>query len=172
MSILEVITVPHPTLKTKASPVERIDEAVKKQMQDMLETMYEAPGIGLAANQINMLNRVIVMDISSNEEERNPICMANPEVVWKSEEFSAMDEGCLSVPGQYALIERPIEVKVKYIDINGKEQLYEARDLASHCVQHEIDHLNGILCIDYLSKLKRDVIVRKIKKMKRNEGLL
>ncbi len=167
MTTLDIITVPHPTLKAVANPVESIDEAIKQQMRDMLETMYAAKGIGLAANQVDKLNRIFVMDISSKEEEPNPICFANPEIVWRSEEMSSMEEGCLSIPQQYALVERPASVKVEYIDENGERRVFEGEGLASHCVQHEIDHLNGILCIDYLSKMKRDMIVRKVEKMKR-----
>ncbi len=172
MAKLEIITIPHPVLKTVASHVVSVDEAVRRQMQDMLETMYGAPGIGLAANQVNILNRVLVMDVSAREEEKTPVCMANPEIVWVSEELSTMEEGCLSIPGQYALVERPASVRVKYLDIDNREQIFEGEGLASHCVQHEIDHLNGILCIDYLSKLKRNIIVRRVEKMKRNGDLL
>ncbi|NCC21276.1 MAG: peptide deformylase [Alphaproteobacteria bacterium] len=168
MSTYEILTIPHPSLKTVANPVGAVDGSVKKQMETMLETMYAARGIGLAANQVNILNRVLVMDVSDREEgEKAPICMANPEIVWRSEEMSSMDEGCLSIPGQYALVERPMAVKVRYWDVTGEEKLFEGEGLASHCVQHEIDHLNGILCIDYLSKLKRNMIVRKVEKMKR-----
>lgn len=172
MAKLDVVTIPDPVLKSKASPVDKVDDAVVKQMQDMLETMYDAPGIGLAANQVGLLNRVLVMDVSEREGERNPVCMANPEIVWASDEKSAMEEGCLSIPGQYALVERPAIVKVSYLDIEGKEQLFEGSGLASHCVQHEMDHLNGILCIDYLSKLKRGMIVRRVEKIKRSGDIL
>jgi peptide deformylase len=168
MARLEIITVPHPTLKTTAYPVENIDETVITQARDMKETMYASNGIGLAANQVNMLNRLIIMDISEKEGQQNSLCLINPEVVWSSENFTAMDEGCLSIPEQQALVERPASVKVKYIDLGGIEQVFEAHGLHSHCVQHEIDHLNGILCIDYLSKLKRSMVVRKIEKMKRS----
>lgn len=170
---MKILYVPDPVLKQTAQPVENVDSAVQKQMQDMLQTMYDAPGIGLAANQVGLLNRVLVMDLSNRDkdEEANPICMANPEIVWKSEEISAMEEGCLSIPGQYGEVERPAEVKVEYLDQNGEKQLLEADGLLSHCVQHEIDHLNGVLFIDYLSSLKRNMMVRKVKKLVKQQGL-
>jgi peptide deformylase len=172
VSLLKIITIPDPVLKAAAQPVGKVDDEVRRQMDDMLETMYEAPGIGLAANQINKLNRVLVMDLAYRKEEgtKDPIFMANPEIVWKSEEMSVMEEGCLSIPGGYGEVERPKIVKVKYLDYNGNEALLEAEDLMSHCVQHEVDHLNGVLFIDYLSKLKRDMIVRKFKKAAKAEA--
>ncbi len=172
MSKLEIITVPHPTLKAVASPVSDVDENIRIQMENMLEAMYSSSGIGLAANQVNKLNRVLVMDVSDEEGKKNPVCMANPEIVWHSEETSSMDEGCLSIPGQFALVERPAVIRVEYLDKEGQKQMFEGQGLASHCVQHEIDHLNGILCIDYLSKLKRNIIVRKVEKMKKNGEIL
>ncbi len=166
MNKYEIITVPSPVLKQIAQPVSGVDDDVRAQMDAMLETMYDAPGIGLAANQVNLLNRVLVMDLSSreDEEEAAPICMANPEVIWQSEEMSVMEEGCLSIPKQYAEVERPAIVRVKYLDYNGKEAELEASGLLSHCVQHEIDHLNGVLFIDYLSSLKRNMILKKVQK--------
>jgi len=165
----KIIHVPDPVLKEIAQPVDKIDDDVRAQMEGMLQAMYDAPGIGLAANQIGLLNRVLVMDLSNRQmnEEKAPICMANPEVVWQSEALSQMEEGCLSIPGQYAEVERPAEVKVKYWDKNGEEQLLEADGLLSHCVQHEIDHLNGVLFIDYLSSLKRNMMVKRVQKMKK-----
>jgi len=174
MSKYDIITVPDPVLKTKAAPVARVDEAVRAQMERMLETMYAAPGIGLAANQVGLLNRVIVMDTDWREKgegARNPIPMANPEIIWKSEDISVMEEGCLSIPGQFAEVERPASVRVKYLDAVGKEAELLAEGLASHCVQHEIDHLNGVLFVDYLSKLKRDMILRRVEKAKKQEAL-
>ena len=170
---MKIIYVPDPVLKQVAQPVDKIDDAIKSQMQQMLQVMYDAPGIGLAANQVGLLNRVLVMDLSNRNkgEEANPICMANPEIVWESEEISVMEEGCLSIPGQHGDVERPAEVKVEYLDENGQKQLLEADGLLSHCVQHEIDHLNGILFIDYLSKLKRNMLVRKIQKLIKQSGL-
>ncbi|MDP7221820.1 MAG: peptide deformylase [Alphaproteobacteria bacterium] len=165
----KIIHVPDPVLKEIAQPVDKIDDDVRAQMEGMLQAMYDAPGIGLAANQVGLLNRVLVMDLSNRQmnEEKAPICMANPEVVWQSEALSQMEEGCLSIPGQYAEVERPAEVKVKYWDKNGEEQLLEADGLLSHCVQHEIDHLNGVLFIDYLSSLKRNMMVKRVQKMKK-----
>ena len=165
----KIIHVPDSVLKEIAQPVDKIDDDVRAQMEGMLQAMYDAPGIGLAANQVGLLNRVLVMDLSNRQmnEEKAPICMANPEVVWQSEALSQMEEGCLSIPGQYAEVERPAEVKVKYWDKNGEEQLLEADGLLSHCVQHEIDHLNGVLFIDYLSSLKRNMMVKRVQKMKK-----
>lgn len=165
----KIIHVPDPVLKEIAQPVDKIDDDVRAQMEGMLQAMYDAPGIGLAANQVGLLNRVLVMDLSNRQvgEEKAPICMVNPEVVWQSEALSQMEEGCLSIPGQYAEVERPAEVKVKYWDKNGEEQLLEADGLLSHCVQHEIDHLNGVLFIDYLSSLKRNMMVKRVQKMKK-----
>jgi peptide deformylase len=128
--------------------------------------MYDAPGIGLAANQVGILNRVLVMDLEYRDGEGgNPYYMANPEIIWKSEEISVLEEGCLSVPQQYAEVERPEKVKVKYLDYNGEEKELEAKGLLSHCVQHEIDHLDGVVFIDYLSSLKRNMLIRKVKKI-------
>lgn len=173
MSNYDIIITPDPVLKEVAQPVNKVDEAVRTQMDRMLTTMYDAPGIGLAANQVNMLNRVLVMDLSDPEEgeERSPICMANPEIIYESEEMSAMQEGCLSIPKQYAEVQRPAIVRVKYLDYNGKEAELEADGLLSHCVQHEIDHLNGVLFIDYLSSLKRNMILKKVEKMKKQNLL-
>jgi len=173
MSKYRIINIPDPVLKQVALPVDKIDSAIKAQMNDMLEAMYDAPGIGLAANQVGLLNRVLVMDLSNQKagEAKEPICMANPEIVWESEDLSNMEEGCLSIPQQYGDVSRPAEVKVKYFDQNGDEQLLEADGLLSHCVQHEIDHLDGILFIDYLSSLKRNMIVKKVQKL-RKQGVI
>ncbi|GJL85755.1 MAG: peptide deformylase [Micavibrio sp.] len=176
MSKYDIIIVPDPVLKQQAQPVAKVDDAIRQQMDNMLETMYEAPGIGLAANQVSMLNRVLVIDTTRRDEEAEeegpgPICMANPEVVWKSENMSVMEEGCLSIPQQYADVERPAIVKVKYLDYDGKEAEIEANGLLSHCVQHEIDHLNGVLFVDYLSSLKRNMILRRVDKLKKQEVL-
>lgn len=170
---MKIIYIPDPVLKEIAQPVDKVDDAVRQQMQNMLQTMYDAPGIGLAANQVGLLNRVLVMDLSNRNqgEEANPICMANPQIVWESGEMSVMEEGCLSIPGQQGEVERPAQVKVEYLDQNGEQKLLEADGLLSHCVQHEIDHLNGILFIDYLSSLKRNMIVRKVKKLIKQSGL-
>lgn len=170
----KIITVPAGVLKETASPVSRVDDTLRTQMDRMVETMYQANGIGLAANQVNILNRVFVMDLSArmNREEGEPVFMVNPEIIWRSEEPSAMDEGCLSIPEQFAEVERPKEVRVKYLDYDGNEQEEQFSDLASHCVQHEIDHLNGVLFIDYLSRLKRNMMIRKVQKITKNQPLL
>lgn len=191
MARLNLITVPHPTLKTKAEPVNSVDVDVKTQMHDMLETMYDCRGIGLAANQVDKLNRVFVMDVapdswyygdeqdgvvqvisgyrSGQREEEEPksapVCIANPEIIWESEKQSVFLEGCLSIPEQYAEIVRPAEIRVRYLDENNETQEMEAAGLVSHAIQHEIDHLNGILFIDYLSPLKRNMMVKKVKKL-------
>ena len=174
MSLLPIITVPNPVLKEIARPIETISAAIKQQAADMIETMYEAPGIGLAANQVGQLNRMFVMDVHYRKEPatRNPIVMMNPEIVWRSEELSVMEEGCLSIPQQYAEVERPRTVRVTYIDLDGQLQEMEGSDLTSHCIQHELDHLNGVLFIDYLSRLKRNMILRKIDKMRKDGHIL
>jgi peptide deformylase len=174
MSKLSIITVPAAVLKETAQPVNGVDDILRRQMDDMLEAMYEAPGIGLAANQVNHLNRVLVMDVSYRDEqsEKDPICMANPEIIWRSESTSVMEEGCLSIPGQFAEVKRPEKVRVKFLDYNGNENELEADGLLSHCVQHEIDHLNGVLFIDYLSKIKRDMMIRRVKKMTKDTQVM
>lgn len=172
MSLLHIITVPDPVLKQVAQPVASINPLVRQQIADMAETMYAAPGIGLAANQVNMLNRIFVMDTKfrENETSRSYLAMINPEIIWRSDEPSVMEEGCLSIPGQFAEVQRPLAVRVKYQDVNGiwQEDLFEG--LASHCVQHELDHLNGVLFIDHLSSLRRDVILRRFKKAQRENA--
>lgn len=166
MDKYQIITLPAPVLKEKARQIENVTDDIRKQMDMMLKTMYEAPGIGLAANQVGLLNRVIVMDIAQREEPetRVPIVMANPEIIWESEEPSVWEEGCLSIPGQYAEVQRPLEVRVKYLDYNGKQQEQVFEGLGSHCVQHEIDHLNGVLFIDHLSTLKRNMLLKRYRK--------
>ena len=173
MTDYKIIHIPDPVLKQTAQHVDKVDDVIRKQMDGMLQTMYDAPGIGLAANQVGELNRVLVMDLSSpdQDEPRNPIFMANPEIIFESEEMSVMEEGCLSIPRQNADVERPARVRVKYIDYNNKEAELEAQGLLSHCVQHEIDHLNGILFVDYLSSLKRNMILKKVEKLKKQNLL-
>ena len=172
-NLYDIICVPDGVLKETAHAVNDVNDDIRTQMDKMLATMYDAPGIGLAANQVNMLNRVLVMDLANTDkgEEKAPICMANPEIIFESEQMSEMEEGCLSIPRQYAKVERPAIVRVKYLDYNGKEAELEADGLLSHCVQHEIDHLNGTLFIDYLSSLKRNMILRKLDKA-RKQNLL
>lgn len=168
--IFSVIIVPDPVLKQTAQPVATVDDALRAQMDKMLRTMYAAQGIGLAANQVGLLNRVLVMDIAQREEDegtRKPIVMVNPEIIQASEEPSVWEEGCLSIPGQYAEIERARTVRVSYLDYEGKPAQGEFSDLGAHVVQHELDHLNGILFIDYLSSLKRNMILKKVQKAHR-----
>ncbi len=174
MDLYEIITVPAPVLREKAREIARVDDAVRAQMKKMLETMYAAPGIGLAANQVGLLNRVLVMDLSrrTDAEKPAPIFMANPKIVWESEEMSVLEEGCLSIPQQYAEVERPARVRVAYTGYNNEQEQLEAEGLLSHCVQHEIDHLNGVLFVDYLSTLKRNMILRKAEKIKKQDILL
>ena len=147
-------------------PVEKIDEDLQKLMDDMLETMYAAPGIGLAAIQVGVPKRVIVLDIAPKDEPRNPIFFVNPEIIKKSDNNSTYEEGCLSVPGQFAEIERPEKCHIKYLDYHGEEKEMEAKGMLATCIQHEMDHLEGILFIDYLSKLKKSMIVKKLTKQK------
>jgi peptide deformylase len=167
MSIRNIITEPDTILRKKSEPLYQVNNDTQKLLDDMLKTMYAAPGIGLAAVQIGVLKRIIVIDISKKEEKKNPIFLINPEITYKSKETSIYEEGCLSLPGHFAEIERPAKCKINYIDYHGKKAELEAEGLLSTCVQHEIDHLNGILFIDYLSKLKKDMIIKKLKKQKK-----
>ena len=163
----KILIEPDPILRKKCEPLEKVDIETKKLMDDMLETMYAAPGIGLAAIQVGILRRLVVIDISKAEEKKNPIFLINPQIIHKSKKTSVYEEGCLSLPGQFAEIERPAECTLKYIDYNGKEKELKADGLLATCVQHEVDHLNGILFIDYLSKLKKDMIIKKLVKQKK-----
>ena len=163
----KILTEPDPILRKKCEPLEKVDAETKKLMDDMLETMYAAPGIGLAAIQVGILKRLVVIDISKGEEEKKPIFLINPQIIHRSKKTSIYEEGCLSLPGQFAEIERPAECTLKYIDYNGKEKELKADGLLATCVQHEVDHLNGILFIDYLSKLKKDMIIKKLVKQKK-----
>ena len=167
MSKKKIIIEPDPILRKKCEPLENVDDDVRKLMNDMLETMYKAPGIGLAAIQVGILKRIVVIDVSK-EEEKNPLFFVNPEIIYKSKNTAVYEEGCLSLPGQFAEIERPAECHIKYIDYNGKEKKLETKGLLATCIQHEIDHLNGILFIDYLSKLKKDMIIKKLVKHKKD----
>ena len=167
MTIKTILTVPDPILRKKSLQVDRVDKEIKKLMDDMLETMYKAPGIGLAAVQIGVLKRVVVMDVSRETDKKEPMYFVNPEIVWKSNEKATYEEGCLSIPNQFANIERSEKCTVKYLDYFGAEKEIKAEGLLATCIQHEIDHLNGILFIDYLSKLKKDIIVKKLLKNKK-----
>ena len=168
-----IILEPDPILRKKCEPIEKVDDQVRKLMNDMLETMYKAPGIGLAAIQVGILKRIVVIDISKDPEKKNPLFLVNPEIIHLSKETSVYEEGCLSLPGQFAEIERPANCHLKYIDFNGKEKELKTDGLLSTCIQHEVDHLNGILFIDYLSKLKKDMIIKKlVKHMKEIERVV
>jgi peptide deformylase len=165
MSIKPLIILPDPVLRQVSNPVQQIDSSIKKLAADMFETMYDAPGIGLAAIQIGVPLRLLVIDLAKQDEPRQPQIFINPEIVVSSDERSTYEEGCLSIPEYYADVERPASVRVKFMDGNGKDQEMEADGLLSTCLQHEIDHLNGVLFIDYISKLKRDIVVRRFKKL-------
>ena len=167
MSKKKILTIPDPILRKISQPVKKVDKEIKNLMDDMLETMYNAPGIGLAAVQIGVRKRVIVIDLSKEKEKKKPIFIVNPEIVSKSDDLVSYEEGCLSIPNQFAEIERPAECQIKYIDYNGKKKEMKANGLLATCIQHEVDHLNGILFIDYLSKLKRDMIIKKLVKNKK-----
>jgi peptide deformylase len=171
MAILSILKLPDPILRKKAKPVERVDADLRRLMDDMLATMYDAPGIGLAAPQVGVLRRLIVMDPAKDEAPKTPLIMVNPEILERSEEMREHDEGCLSIPDFTAEIERPAKTRVSFLDRAGKKQEIELEGIWSTLVQHEIDHLNGVLFIDYLSRLKRDRIVKKFTKAKRADSL-
>jgi peptide deformylase len=167
MAIREIIEAPDPWLKTISDPVEIVDDELRALLDDMLETMYAAPGIGLAAIQVGEPRRVIVMDLAREGEEPMPRHFVNPEILWQSDELAVYNEGCLSLPEYYAEIERPDACHVKYLDYDGNEQILEAEGLLATCLQHEMDHLEGILFVDHLSALKRNMILRKLAKAHR-----
>jgi len=167
MALLPILIAPDPRLKLKAKRVERVDAGLRKLMDDMLETMYEAPGIGLAAPQVGRAERVIVVDIAREGEERQPLRIANPEILWASEELATYNEGCLSLPEHYADVERPAAIRLRYLDHENEIREMEAKDLLATVIQHEMDHLEGILFVDHISALKRNIILRKLVKAKR-----
>ena len=167
MALLPILTAPDPRLKKKSKPVETVDDSIRQLMADMLSTMYAAPGIGLAAPQVGVLKRVIVIDAAREGDPSRPLKLANPEIVWASDDDNAYEEGCLSVPEHYAEVVRPRAVRVRYLDETGAERLIEAEGLLATCLQHEIDHLDGILFLDHLSALKRTMILRKLLKEKK-----
>jgi peptide deformylase len=167
MALRDILLVPDPRLKLVSTPVEQVDDATRELMADMLETMYDAPGIGLAAIQIGVPKRVIVMDLAREGEPPEPRYFINPEILWSSEETAPYEEGCLSIPDIYDQVERPSKVRLTYLDQTGARIEEEAEGLYAVCIQHEIDHCNGVLFIDYLSKLKRDRAVTKVKKASR-----
>ena len=166
MTIKKILTEPDPFLRQKSQDVDIVDNQIRKIMDDMLDTMYAAPGIGLAAIQIGILKRIIVIDLSK-EEEKKPLYFVNPKIISKSNNNSTYEEGCLSVPGQFAEIDRPDRCHINYLDYNGEQQELNTEGLLATCIQHEMDHLEGILFIDYLSKLKQNYIVKKLSKKKK-----
>jgi peptide deformylase len=170
MSIKPLVILPDPILRQVSRPVEHVDASLKKFADDMLETMYDAPGIGLAAIQVGEPVRLLVVDVSKEDEARNPQVFINPEIVWTSDTANVHEEGCLSIPDYYAEVERPADVKVSFIDLTGQKQELAAGGLLATCLLHEIDHLNGVLFIDHISKLKRDMVVKKFRKLAKDQG--
>ena len=168
MTIKPIITVPNEVLKKISDPIESVGESEKKLVNDLFETMYNSNGIGLAAVQVGILKRILVIDVSTKEEKNNPLCFINPVIKKISEETSVYEEGCLSIPDTFIEIERPKICEVEYIDLDGKLKNIKCDGLLSTCIQHEINHLDGKLIIDHLSKLKRDIIIKKISKNKKN----
>ncbi|MDQ7250616.1 peptide deformylase [Dongia sedimenti] len=168
MAVLPIIVAPDPRLKRIAEPVAKVDAETRRLMDDMLETMYKAPGIGLAAPQVGVLQRVIVIDLAREDEKPQPLRMANPELIWVSDEDAVYNEGCLSLPEHYADVTRPAAIKVRYIDHENEIRELEADGLLATCIQHEMDHLEGILFVDHLTALKRNIILRKLLKAKKS----
>lgn len=170
MAIRPLVILPDAVLRQVSSPVEAITPEIKALAADMLETMYDAPGIGLAAIQIGVPKRIVTIDLAKQDEEKTPIVFVNPEITWSSEEMNVHEEGCLSIPEYYEEVERPARVKVRYLDLDGKEQEIEADGLLATCIQHEVDHLNGVLFIDHLSRLKRERVTKRFAKAARRES--
>lgn len=169
MTVLPIYVAPHPVLKAKAEPVANVTDDTRKIMDDMLDTMYSARGIGLAATQVGIMQRIVVMDFTQREDEDEvvkgePLFFVNPKITWTSDDINVYNEGCLSIPGQYADVERPARVKFTFLGRDGKQQEMEADGILATCIQHEIDHLDGILFTDHISKLKRDMLMKKLKK--------
>ncbi|NKD55675.1 MULTISPECIES: peptide deformylase [unclassified Haematospirillum] len=171
MALLPIVVAPDPRLKARAVPVEKVDRDIVRLMDDMLETMYAAPGVGLAAPQVGVLKRIIVIDAADRGEPPAPLRMANPEIIWASEETAPYEEGCLSLPDHYELVDRPARVRVRYLDHQNEVRELEADGLLAVVVQHEIDHLEGTLFVDHISSLKRNMILRKLTKSKKNGTL-
>jgi peptide deformylase len=167
MALLDILVAPDPRLARTAEPVPEVNRAVRKLMDDMLATMYAAPGIGLAAPQVGVNKRVLVLDISRDLKKPAPLRVANPEIVWTSDELATYEEGCLSLPDQFAEVERPSKVRVRYLNENNEPVEIEADGLLATCLQHEMDHLKGVLFVDHISTLKRGMILRKLQKLKR-----
>ena len=170
MSLLTIIKAPDPRLKLKAEKVGEVTADIRRLLDDMLETMYAAPGVGLAAPQVGVLKRVIVVDTAKREDGRRPLKLVNPEVLWRSAECGLYEEGCLSFPDQYAEVERPLRVRVGFLDETGARREINAEGLLATCLQHEIDHLSGVVFVDHVSPLKRNIILRRLRKAKRLEA--
>ncbi|KQS90436.1 MULTISPECIES: peptide deformylase [unclassified Rhizobium] len=170
MTIKPLIILPDPVLRQLSKPVETIDADVRRLADDMLETMYDAPGIGLAAIQIGVPRQMLVIDVSKEGEDKQPLVFINPKILASSDERSVYEEGCLSIPDYYAEVERPAEITVEYVDLDGKQLTAKADGLLATCLQHEIDHLNGVLFIDHISKLKREMVIRKFAKAAKVRG--
>ena len=164
MSVKEIITVPDEILRKHSSEVEKVGKNEKNLIKNLFDTMYASKGIGLAAIQIGVPKRVVVMDVSKDPDKKEPLYFVNPEITWKSKVNSTYEEGCLSIPNKFAKIDRPNQCSVEFLDYNGNKKEIKAEGLLSTCIQHEIDHLNGVLFIDYLSKLKKDIIIKKVSK--------
>ncbi len=167
---MDIIKLPDPVLRKKSAAVEQVDDDLRRLLDAMLETMYEAPGIGLAGIQVGVAKRIITIDTSRDEDPRKPLYLINPEILTLSDDRSTYEEGCLSIPDYFAEIERPATVRVRYVDYDGKQQELQADGLLATGIQHEIDHLNGVLFVDYLSKLKRDLVIRKFAKAARQDA--
>ena len=172
MAIKEILTEPNKTLRQVSKPVDRVTKNEQLLMDDMLDTMYHANGIGLAAIQIGVPKRIIVIDLAKNEEKKNPMYFVNPVIKNKNKDLSTYEEGCLSVPDQFAEVDRPATCEVEYLDYNGEKKILKANGLLATCIQHEMDHLEGILFIDYLSKLKKSMIIKKLSKQKKSSEAL
>jgi peptide deformylase len=171
MTVLPIITAPDPRLKLAAKPVTKVDAKVRQLMDDMLDTMYGSIGIGLAAPQVGVLQRVIVIDVAREGEKAKPIRIANPEIIRRSEEITVANEGCLSLPEHYADVSRAAAIKLRYLDHENEIREIDADGLLATCIQHEIDHLDGVLFVDHISALKRGIILRKLQKAKRSRVL-
>lgn len=167
MAVLPILEPPHPALKTPALPVEAVDDGLRRLVADMLETMYAAPGIGLAAPQVGLSRRMFVFDVAAKDQPPAPVVVVNPEILWRSDNIIPEEEGCLSLPGQFAEVRRPDGVRMRFTDQHGAVREIDARGLLARCLQHEYDHLDGILFTDHLSSLKRNMILRKVAKRRR-----
>jgi peptide deformylase len=170
MAVRDILVLPDKRLRLVSKPVAKVDSATRKLVDDMFETMYAAPGIGLAAIQVGEPKRVVTLDLAKKDEPSDPQVFINPELIWKSDDNSTHEEGCLSIPEYYEEVQRPAEVKVRYLDLDGKPREIDAKGLLATCLQHEIDHLNGVLFIDHISKLKRDRVIKKFTKAAKHAG--